>query len=154
MGKYVLVLQYYYPSDRKTKLNVYLRYPKGSQRGEVNLQSCSYRFGCRQVTVDRTGAVKVFDVAELQRTVVTLLARDTSSPIALVCMNGGLILVKLDIFNKDDFQFQMYDMIFGKVVLCSISKQTKIILQCLILVRYISFSFDKTNSMSNCTLLF
>ena len=86
IGKYVLVLQYYYPNDKKIKLNVYLRYQTGSQRGEFNLQKCNYRFGCRQVAVDNTGAVKVFDVAELQRTVVTLLARDTSSPIAVVCM--------------------------------------------------------------------
>ena len=65
-------------------MNVYLRYPQGSQRGEFNLQSCNYRFGCRQVAVDNTNAVKVFDVSELQRMVVTLQARDSSSPIAVV----------------------------------------------------------------------
>lgn len=83
-GKYVLVIQYYHPSDNKAKMNVYLRYSQGTQRGEFNLQSCNYRFGCRQVAVDNTGAVKVFDVSELKRMVVTLLARDSSSPIAVV----------------------------------------------------------------------
>ena len=90
IGKYVLVIQYYHPSDNKVKMNVYLRYPQGTQRGEFNLQSCNYRFGCRQVAVDNTGAVKVFDVSVLQRMVVTLLARDSSSPIAVVmhtCIN-------------------------------------------------------------------
>lgn len=84
-GKYVFVLQYYHPSDDKAKLNVYLRYPQGMQRGEFNLKSCNYRFGCRQVAVDSNGAVKVFDVSQIQRMVVTLLTRDSSSPIALVC---------------------------------------------------------------------
>ena len=81
----MFVLQYYHPSDSKAKLNVYLRYPQGTQRGEFNLQRCNYRFGCRQVAVDSNGAVKVFDVSQIQRMVVTLLARDSSSPIAVVC---------------------------------------------------------------------
>ena len=51
--------------------------------GEFHLQSCNYRFGCRQVAVDSSRAVKVFSVEELQRTVVTLLAR-SPSPIAVV----------------------------------------------------------------------
>ena len=85
-GKYVLVMQYYHPSDDKIKLDAYLRYPQGTQRGAFNLQSCNYKYGCRQVAVDNTGAVKVFHVTKLQRMVVTLLGRDISSPIAVVCM--------------------------------------------------------------------
>lgn len=70
-------------------MSVYLRYARGTQRGEFNLQSCNYRFGCRQVAVDSDDAVKVFDVKQIQRMVVTLLSR-SSSAIALVCK---LILV-------------------------------------------------------------
>lgn len=64
-------------------MTVYLRYPRGTQRGDFNLQSCNYRFGCRQVAVDPSGAVKVFDVKQLQRMVVTLLSR-SSAPVAVV----------------------------------------------------------------------
>lgn len=84
-GKYVLVLQYFHPSDEKALVNVYLRYKSGLQRGDFNLQTCNYRFGCRQVAVNQnSGAVQVFDVKQLQRMVVTLLSR-SSSPVAVVC---------------------------------------------------------------------
>ena len=108
-GKYVLVIQYYHPSDNKAKMNVYLRYPQGTQRGEFNLQSCNYRFGCRQVAVDNTGAVQVFDVSELQRMVVTLLARDLSSPIAVVMHTCELYILSISlnfcIFNQPCLRF-------------------------------------------------
>lgn len=105
IGKYVLVIQYYHPSDNKVKMNVYLRYPQGTQRGEFNLQSCNYRFGCRQVAVDNTGAVKVFDVSELQRMVVTLLARDSSSPIAVVMHTCKYIIYIFTRYFIDHFVF-------------------------------------------------
>lgn len=82
-GKYVLVIQYYHPSDDKAPVTVYLRYPRGVQKGYFNLQKCNYRFGCRQVAVDTSGVVKVFNVTQLQRMVVTLLSR-SSSPVAVV----------------------------------------------------------------------
>lgn len=105
-GKYVLVIQYYHPSDNKAKVTVYLRYPQGTQRGEFNLQSCNYRFGCRQVAVDNTGAVKVFDVSELQRMLVTLLARDSSSPIAVVMHTCKYILSSFTcLFNQPYLRF-------------------------------------------------
>jgi len=94
-GKYVIVIQYYHPSDNTAKMNVYLRYPQGTQIGEFNLQSCNYRFGCRQVAVDNTGVVKVFDVSELRRMVVTLLARDSSSPIAVVMHTCKLYMLSI-----------------------------------------------------------
>lgn len=76
-------------------MSVYLRYPRGTQRGEFNLQSCNYRFGCRQVAVDSNDAVKVFDVKKVQRMVVTLLS-GSSSALALVCK---LILIGKERFN-------------------------------------------------------
>ena len=84
-GKYVLVLQYLHPAEDKGRISVYLRYRGGTQSGFFNLQSCNFRFGCRQVAVDQAGAVKVFDVSQIQRMVVTLLSR-SDSPISVVCI--------------------------------------------------------------------
>ena len=85
IGKYVLVLQYFHPAEDKTRISVYLRYRGGTQNGFFNLQSCNFRFGCRQVAVDQAGAVKVFDVLQIQKMVVTLLSR-SDSPISVVCI--------------------------------------------------------------------
>ncbi|XP_068678125.1 laminin subunit alpha-like [Montipora foliosa] len=96
LGKYVLVLQYFHPSDGKAELSGYLRYPGGTQRGYFNLQSCNYRFGCRQVAVNVNDVVKVFDVEKEQRMVVTLVSR-ASSPIAL----HSITAIPLDMWTLD-----------------------------------------------------
>ena len=120
-GKYVLVVQYFRPSDDKGRMSVYLRYPRGTQRGEFDLQSCNYRFGCRQVAVEPSGAVKVFDVAEIQRMVVTLLSR-SDSPVAVVGKLGSILKVILLILLANYF---CYHFIYKKCDSCKIIiKQT------------------------------
>ena len=83
-GQYVFVTQYYRPSQRSESLQIYLRSTKGHTRGTFYLNDCKYRFGCRQVAVDSSGKVKVFNVDEPpSRMAVTLLSK-ADSPVAIV----------------------------------------------------------------------
>lgn len=76
-------MQYYHPSDQTKTLDVYLRSRRSQQKGTFYLHSCRFRFGCRQVALDKDRRLKIFKANEIERRVITLLI-DSDTSVAVV----------------------------------------------------------------------
>eukprot|EP00112_Aurelia_sp_Birch-Aquarium-sp1_P013410 Seg2845.2 transcript_id=Seg2845.2/GoldUCD/mRNA.D3Y31 product="Laminin-like protein epi-1" protein_id=Seg2845.2/GoldUCD/D3Y31 len=81
-GSFYLLLQYFNPQNTVTEAAVLVQEQSGTDIGHVPLARCPFVFGCRQVVLEKSGAVKIFSLSKGSMYTVTF-AMSTSGFVAL-----------------------------------------------------------------------